>query len=225
MQCLLCNRHFTWEPTIGQWLRLGTIQEPVICPQCKQRFHHYPPPHCRGCGRHIEEGAKYCAECRQWQRHLGWTLAHRCLYPYDEAMKELMQRYKFQGDYFLRFIFQPELTRQATKMKADLIVPIPVTSQTMQHRGFNQVEGMLTCPLAHFLQTISREKQAQSTKSRKERLATPQPFKLSVPKERINGKRILIVDDVYTTGRTIYHAAALLRAAGAQEIMGLSLAG
>ncbi|WP_367342560.1 ComF family protein [Limosilactobacillus sp.] len=225
MKCLLCNRHLSWEPRLGQWLKLGSIDAPVICRQCRGKFRHYPKPHCPGCGRHAERNGKYCVECQQWQNKLGWAIHHRCLYFYDDAMKDLMHCYKFQGDYLLRQIFQREMTQRAIEQQVDYIVPIPVTATTMQQRGFNQVEGLLTCSLSHFLTTISREKRAQSTKSRQERLATPQPFQLAVDTNEIRGKRILLVDDVYTTGRTIYHAASLFHEAGAKEVLGLSLAG
>lgn len=224
MKCLLCNRQLAWEPRLGQWLKWGSIDEPVICRQCRGKFHHYPKPRCAGCGRHVKHNGKYCDECQQWQNKLGWVLHHRCLYSYNDAMKDLMHRYKFQGDYLLRHIFQREMTQRAIEQQADYIVPIPVTVHTMQKRGFNQVAGLLTCPLSNFLTTISREKRAQSTKSRQERLSTPQPFQL-IDTTHFYDKRILLVDDVYTTGRTIYHASSLFRNAGAKEVMGLSLAG
>ena len=140
-------------------------------------------------------------------------------------MKEWMHRYKFDGDYLLRRVFCGELTAAALQLGADCIVPVPVTATTMATRGFNQVTGLLNCRLSPLLVTISREKQAQSTKNRQERLATSQPFQLASTTSSLAAKRVLVVDDVYTTGRTIYHAAALLRAAGAREVLGLSLAG
>lgn len=225
MQCLLCNGQFSWQPRLGQWLSLGNIHEPVICPQCASGFSHYPAPRCCGCGRHLNAGHKYCNECRQWRRQLGWNIAHRCLYPYDAAMKELMHRYKFQGDYLLRKVFQQEMTQQAKRLAADYIVPIPVTPQTMQHRGFNQVEGLFSCSLTKCITTISREKQAQSTKTREERLRTEQPFCLTESLTDLKNKQVLIVDDVYTTGRTMYHAATLFKQAGVKDVLGLSLAG
>ncbi len=51
------------------------------------------------------------------------NLHHRGLYRYNEAMKEYMQRYKFNGDYRLRVVFQRELSKVVNEQKADLIVP------------------------------------------------------------------------------------------------------
>ncbi|MCH5385089.1 ComF family protein [Limosilactobacillus reuteri] len=154
----------------------------------------------------------------------GWNLHHRGLYRYNEAMKEYMQRYKFNGDYRLRMVFQREFSKVVNEQKTDLIVPIPVTSTTMQTRGFNQVIGLLReVSYQPILRTKASSKVAQSSKTKEERLTTKQPFILESPEKVIN-KRILLVDDVYTTGWTLYHAAVLFKQAGCKEIGSVSLA-
>ncbi|MDW5473517.1 phosphoribosyltransferase family protein [Limosilactobacillus reuteri] len=64
-------------------------------------------------------------------------------------------------------------------------------------------------PYQSILRTKISSKVAQSSKTKEERLATKQPFILDAPEKVIN-KKVLLVDDVYTTGRTLYHAANLL---------------
>ena len=180
---------------------------------------------CAGCGKeNINKNGFLCADCQTWEKLYGWHLHHRGLYRYNEAMKEYMQRYKFNGDYRLCVVFQRELSKVVNEQKADLIVPIPVTSTTMQTRGFNQVIGLLReVPYQSILRTRASSKVAQSSKTKEERLTTKQPFILKSPEEVIN-KRILLVDDVYTTGRTLYHAANLFKQAGCNKIGSVSLA-
>lgn len=63
----------------------------------------------------------------------------------------------------------------------------------------------------------------QSAKDRQERLATPQPFVLEESGPFV-GQRIVLIDDIYTTWRTLYHAAELLSNKGCQEIISVTLA-
>lgn len=139
-------------------------------------------------------------------------------------MKDYMHRYKFNGDYRLRWVFAAEVRAAVQAASADLIVPVPVTAQTLSSRGFNQVEGLLEgVRLCHCLRAKYQEKAAQSTKNRHQRLLSKQPFVLQKP-ALVTGRRILLVDDVYTTGRTLYHAASLLYDGGAATVASLSLA-
>ncbi len=168
-----------------------------------------------------------CAECQWWDEKMGWHLSHRCLFQYNQAMKDYMHRYKFQGDYLLRLVFSEIMTAQVKQVAADLVVPIPVSQSTWLSRGFNQVAGLVECPLANLLVVRKRQKRPQSSRSRQERLAIQQPFGWfsEEARQKVNGQRVLLVDDVYTTGRTMYYGASLLRQAGAKSVKSLSLAG
>lgn len=225
MNCLLCNKKITFQLTLKEIFSFREIITPVICTQCKERFVCWGDRGCTGCGKeNINKNNFLCSDCQTWEKIYGWNLHHRGLYRYNEAMKEYMQRYKFNGDYRLRMVFQREFSKVVNEQKTDLIVPIPVTSTTMQTRGFNQVIGLLReVSYQPILRTKASSKVAQSSKTKEERLTTKQPFILESPEKVIN-KRILLVDDVYTTGRTLYHAAVLFKQAGCKEIGSVSLA-
>lgn len=223
MQCLLCNRLVTKRLAIRDLLWPGKIEWPVVCEECWSRFTAIHGPACPVCSA-PQSTATICRECRRWRSLYQWQLRHTALYRYNEAMKDFMHRYKFNGDYRLRAVFQPTLVAAVKKLSADLVVPIPVTATTMQTRGFNQVTGLLTgVPLTTCLTARVKDKTAQSKKNRHERLQAPQPFTLVDPAQLV-GKRVLLVDDVYTTGRTIYHAANLVYGAGATTVISVSLA-
>lgn len=224
MNCLLCNRRIATKLTIRDLLWPGQLSLPVVCAECRQKFIPLDNTACCPVCARPQRTQQICADCLFWREHYPWQLTHRALYSYNAAMKEFMHRYKFSGDYRLRAAFAPEFTIAVRKMRAEIIVPIPVTRTTMQSRGFNQVTGLLNgLTLLPSLQNQAAQKTAQSQKSRQERLRTPQPFQLNNGQFLV-GKRVLLVDDVYTTGRTIYHAAELVYRAGAAEVISISLA-
>ncbi|GHP15172.1 hypothetical protein YK48G_25970 [Lentilactobacillus fungorum] len=126
----------------------------------------------------------------------------------------------------MRWVFMTEMKVAVTRTKR-LVVPIPVTEATMAIRGFNQVVGLIdNCRFVNALTPVAATKESnQSAKSRADRLLLDQPFKLvSGMEATVKDAKIVIVDDVYTTGTTIRHAARLLYQAGATSVTGITLA-
>lgn len=224
-KCLLCGLVIKEKLTIHQILFPGLIEESTLCHQCQENFQRYPRTrnrYCLGCGK--EETAKLCSECEQWQDSYNWYLPHYPLFHYNQSMKDYMQQYKFQGNYCLRLAFQELIKKEIKKQDYDLLLPIPVTSHTMQTRGFNQVTGLIEgIKYTSLLHHLAYQKIAQSQKTRRGRLDNQQPFWLESP-EIIKGRRVLLVDDIYTTGRTLYYAAVLCREAHCHSVKSLSLA-
>lgn len=86
------------------------------------------------------DNAVICEPCRQQQGQQ--LLAHCALYQYNEAMRQYMKAYKFNGDYLLRTVFNHELIQKVHTMAMDMVVPVPVSHDTMLRRGFNQTLGL-----------------------------------------------------------------------------------
>ncbi|MDR3190998.1 MAG: hypothetical protein LBT80_07325 [Lactobacillaceae bacterium] len=148
-------------------------------------------------------------------------LNNQALYAYDASMKWFFEAYKFMGGYHLRNLFVAEI--QAW-VQAPILVPIPVTDTTLQTRGFNQTLGLLgELPVHEYLRCKVVDKPMQSKKTRQARLQSPQPFELAVDQTLVEQKDIVLFDDVYTTGRTLYHAAECLYAAGANKVSSMTL--
>nr|WP_279325946.1 phosphoribosyltransferase family protein [Bacillus sp. FJAT-47783] len=102
-------------------------------------------------------------------------------------------------------------------------LPIPLSQQRLYERGFNQallLSQQLHLPIIEPLEKIDLKK--QSKKSRNERIHSKNMFTLTKP-ELVKDQHIIIIDDIYTTGTTIRHAAKLLHQAGASTVQSLTL--
>ncbi|WP_294743889.1 ComF family protein [uncultured Exiguobacterium sp.] len=130
-----------------------------------------------------------------------------------------MHRYKFLGDTFLIQMFTAELKK--VKMRRGWIVPIPLSENRLSERKFNQAEEIARRMNGKVISALKRDEGAAlSSKSRKERLNRKNPFHVT---KEVSGKRILLVDDVYTTGITLRQAMVRLKEAGASEISAVTL--
>ena len=150
---------------------------------------------------------------------------------YEGTLQQLIHLFKYAkvetlGQPLSRFLLQ------ALPLEAnfDLIIAMPMHWRKRWERGFNQAE-LLAAPVArrYGLPLANNLRRARYTRSqagltesgRRENLRGS--FRLHRP-ERIKGKRILLIDDVFTTGSTLRAAAAILKSAGAAHVAALTLA-
>ncbi|MDR2833851.1 MAG: ComF family protein [Streptococcaceae bacterium] len=224
MECLNCNQEMPKNFSIFEFL-VREKQEQGLCNNCKKDFILLKGKTCLGCAKLSEE--TYCEDCRSWQeKYPEYPFSHQALYQYNEAMKEYFARYKFKGDYRLRYMFTHQI-RQALKKEKATLIPIPLSSERYLERGFNQVEGFLDAARLDYVEALIKkdDEQAQSHKNKKERLTTKQPFLLKEDmKHLLKDKEIIIVDDIYTTGRTLFHAYEEIQKSDPKSIRTFSLA-
>lgn len=227
-KCLVCQ-HIMREELSFSWLfSLKKLQEKYICADCYKSFVLIQDKKCCcGCGR-SQMQETLCYDCIRWKKNGQMPLLkNRALFVYNKAMQNFMEEYKFKGDYYWRFIFQDFFEKSISRYynSAWFYVPIPVDKPTLTDRGFNQVTGLLRkLPYEEILKMKElSERTKQSHKNRRERLATKQPFEYTGNKN-IVGKKILLLDDIYTTGRTLYYAKEILIKEGAREVRSFTLA-
>lgn len=212
MICLLCHAEYALEPTFHQLLLLK-LPSPGICTSCHNQFQQITTPYCSRCYK--PDIKDVCSDCKIWEKE-GIIVNHQAVFTYNTAMEDFFSRYKFMGDYRLHHVFNKYFKTE----RGYTIVPIPVSKQRFQERGFNQVIALLhSLPFSSLLE--KEEGPTQNTRTRNERLKNKNTFTL---KARVKvPDKILLVDDVYTTGRTLQHAIAVLKQGGAQEIKTFSL--
>lgn len=157
-----------------------------------------------------------CSDCRNWQAIYGKNILHNhALYRYNSAFHDLMVAYKRRGDYVLREVLQDLCYDYLGKTNYDFYVPVPTSPEHQSRRQFDTISAIYAdiLPLTPFLIKKSGS-HAQGEKNKEERLKTPQSFLIDKNikiKENIISGKVLILDDIYTTGRTLYHARDCLQ--------------
>ncbi|WP_249871323.1 ComF family protein [Oceanobacillus saliphilus] len=223
MICLWCYREIIPEIT---WSNLFQLYKPKpICLDCENELELLQGERCRKCSRQTNK--EICSDCLWWDDNgaLDTIEFNYSLFAYNTMMQNMIAKWKYRGDYILGELFKTYMVEAFNKkfanLKKDVIaVPIPLSNARMKERGFNQANL-----LAEFLPVIRadillrKDGEKQSKKNRMERILTDNPFFIQ---QTIN-KPVLLVDDIYTTGTTLRHAATLLKENGCPAVYAITL--
>lgn len=209
-KCLLCEQYFIPEISFWSLLMPKKVNLERICKHCARKFSKLSGKLCLYCQKNLKQG-KICSDCLRWQKqYQGKILRHHAVYHYNEAFHEIMIDYKRYGDYFLAQVLAELINQQLPSAEFDYYIPIPTSPEHQEKRQFDTVTAIFKnlLPLSHFLQK-RKGSGAQGEKNRKERLAAPQDFfiaKTNLPQDNRYKAKMLLLDDIYTTGRTLYNA-------------------
>lgn len=217
--CVLCENPLDEKLKFCDLLTL-TKPKARACDACFEKFQRISGQHCPKCYR--DGASEVCMDCQVWIEK-GKEVYHKSCFVYNEAMKDFFSQYKFQGDYALYSVFAAVLQKELKVYRDYALVPIPVSAEKYQTRGFNQVTALLEGAKLPFKEVLEKyDTIAQSSKTREERLQSRQCFKL---KDNVQlPPKFLLIDDIYTTGSTLQLAKEILVEAGVKEIVTFSLA-
>ena len=201
-----------------------------VCSACVTAFAQ-PQLRCPTCAITVSAGMQQCGSCILTPPPLDACLA---ALPYAYPWADLIARFKFRQDPGWATSFA--LLLRATPWvepaleSADWLLPMPLSTQRLRQRGYNQAHE-LACALdaakvGHGLLLRIRDTPPQRSLSRSERMHNVKNAYAVDPLRsgELKGKRVVLLDDVMTTGASLYAAALALREAGAAHITGLVLA-
>lgn len=225
MNCKLCAKYLSVNLTPLEIMLWQPIKTPQICLECLNEFEEIKQRNaCQSCGK--KDNYKICKDCKLWQNDAEYGLINQAMFCYDTNMKLYMQKYKFEYDLELANVFKHKFTKFLKITGKSIVIPIP---QRATERKFNQVTTLIdnsnNIKSDILLVSHAAIDNLQVNLNRKERLQQPQPFELNVNALRkIVFEKIILVDDIYTTGRTLRHAANLIAQYTAKPIIAKTLA-
>lgn len=202
--------------------------EECVCPECDKEL-PYIKTRCAHCGRKLLLNADFCDECKS--RLMSFDKA-MSVFEYDGGVKNLIQRFKYKGEIYLKEYFAEKLYDFYVKtgLEADIITFVPMSIKEKRKRGYNQSELIAEefCRLlgrnTEELVVKNVETERQATLDFKERNKNlTGVFKLA-DGNNIKGKSILVIDDVLTTGATAENISATLKKKGASKVYFLTVA-
>lgn len=201
-----------------------------VCEACVAAFAQ-PVARCQTCALPVPADVRQCGACIVTPPPLDACLA---ALPYAYPWSGLVADFKFHARPAWAGSFAA-LLRAAPWVEpaldaADLLVPMPLSRERLRERGYNQAHALAraldAAKVDHGLLLRIADTPAQRTLTRSERLRAVQNAFAVDPliAHRAQGRRIVLVDDVMTSGASLHAAARALRRAGAAHITGLVLA-
>jgi ComF family protein len=209
-----------------------------ICQECLSSFKGVPSVICEVCGRPLpalerKEGVPLlCPACQN--RTYAFDRA-RSFAVYEDAVVRAILLLKFEQIEPLGAWFSERLAEMvsadAILLSADVVVPVPLHHERERERGYNQA-ALLSEPLARRLRLPHKAVLLMRTRARpdkqmlslEERWESVRGAFATRPGSQVDNLRVLLVDDVLTTGATLDACARALRDAGAKSVIGLTVA-
>jgi len=206
----------------------------LLCDKCRLGIEVVQAPYCTCCGlKLIGPGREnhLCGTCLSGP----WAFSMaRSLLVYNQAAAQIIGAFKYSRQTAIRetiVSIKNETAGVDDLLVPDIIIPVPLHKKRLQQRGYNQ--ALL---LAHYLLPGQKQDIAKSILKRTRQ--TPPQTSLSGKERRENikgafdlgeramvaNKKILLIDDVFTTGSTLNECAKVLKKHGARTVQALTLA-
>ncbi|HEX3038672.1 MAG TPA: ComF family protein [Caproiciproducens sp.] len=197
------------------------------------------PPRCVFCGAVVPGGLPVCKACEghiPYARAIkymnipdtGKTIICTVPYSYSGQVRESIIRFKFQNQKQFASFFAEKVAEQIRigypDIRFDMVTCVPISAKRRKTRGYNQSELIaadaalrLGLPYRECLAKVSDNRE-QHKLSEKERRRNVRGVYRQLCAEETAGKRVLLIDDIVTTGATLCECASVLYRNGAEEV-------
>lgn len=202
-----------------------------FCPDCKQRVVFNNGKTCKRCGVALHGEEEYCGNCSFDKVYFDRAYSPFC---YEGVVRDAILDMKFNGlgSYasvlarYLVFVAERE------KLQYDVVTFVPASGQTVKKRRYNQAQLLAE----EFCAILNKEELLQETVDKvrntdpQEKLTRAQRKTNLVgsmrkhPGSDVNHKRVLLIDDIKTTGATVNECAKVLKKCGAASVVVITVA-
>ena len=224
MKCLNCGAEINNNLKISEIFFLKEIIPDYICNLCRQQLSPLANRNnCPRCFKPNSEGI--CSDCLIWEQKYGKINCRQALFEYNQFIHSYFKLYKRYGDVLLAKLFYQDIKSWSLNNHFDVVTYVPASQGHFKERGFDPVYELYAdiFDLKKLLFKIDADK-PQAQKNRLERMQTPQTFSaLPGINNFQKNQRILILDDIYTTGRTLMYAHDIFLSHGFKNICTFSL--
>ena len=189
------------------------------CTVCLKRLPYLKEPKCKKCGKEIEkEDQEYCSDCQRFRHFFDRGAS---VFAYDQVMRRSISMFKYHNRREYAAFYAEEMHRNChrliTMCAPEVILPVPIHNYKRRQRGFNQAE-LVAKELSRILKVpVDTEYLMRVEKTTPQKELTRQQRKVNLRQAfavRETGKyyeKVLLVDDIYTTGPTIDAISEILR--------------
>ena len=203
-------------------------QDLLVCLKCREKVPLIRGSRCKICGKPVPEGEPLCGDCLRVPHEFDVSAA-LCLY--NDVMRKSLSELKYKGrrdigkswGQLLAAAYEPLIRR----WHIDVIVPVPIHKSRMKKRGYNQAAVIAEeCGRKWHLPVNDRAVIRQGRTRAMKELDRNERMKnlLSAFGEgevSVRGQRVLLIDDIYTTGSTLDAVSHILKKEGACFVGGL----
>ncbi len=202
----------------------------LLCHSCRRSLPEIKPPLCPRCGRPQATAGTLCPGCADWQPQIDGI---RSPFRFDGVVRKAVHQFKYKD---VRALAAPLAGLlhgylEANPLPADTLVPVPLHPKRLRQRGYNQ-SSLLAGELGRLaglsvvddclVRKHHTPPQVRTSGVDERRRNVERAF--ACRDRRLQGRRILLIDDVATSGATVDACAAALKAAGAASVWALVLA-
>lgn len=198
-----------------------------ICEECYSHLPFVIGKVCSVCGASNPSRSSVCIECKgrdfAFKRNIS-------ILDYDGEVRRKIVSFKQEGNKYIGRAFAWLVANKINELDLDMdfIIPMPISDERLKERGFNQTEVLCELLDKDLVRTdiLVRVKNTphQTGLSRENRETNLKSAFKVLDKKVVKGKKILLIDDIYTTGSTLNESAETLLKAGASEVYTLTLA-
>ena len=203
----------------------------LVCKHCSNAIKPLAEPRCKKCSKPLScEEQEFCYDCVKSHHHYSKGYA---AFLYDDLFRKSLSEFKYKSkkeycDFYVKEIVK-QFGGKIHKLNPNALIPVPLHSHKQRRRGFNQAELLakgigrdLSLPVITDLLIRKKDTIPQKELSNMDRLKNlNQAFDISLKYQKLSGlglNRIMLVDDIYTTGSTIEACTNVLIKAGCIEV-------